>query len=86
MIANILAIIFLLKLSSKTHLNAHSFVASHYRNGTKLLLRQLETVLRKVAKRQAVMLSFYKYALPIGLCLNFLDLNFTRKREKKAED
>ena len=83
MIANILAIIFLLKLSSKTHLNAPSFVANHYGSSTKLLLRQLETVLRKVAMRQADV-EFLQICATYGLCINFLDLNFIKKREKKS--
>ena len=94
MIANILAVIFLLKLSSKTHLNALNFVASYYGNDTKLLLRQLEPVLRKLTKCQAdveflQMCATYAYRfLPkFSVCQKFLP-KFIRfklyKKERKT--
>ena len=82
-IANILAIIFLLKLSSKTHLNAPSFVASHYGNSTKLLLRQLETVLRKVAKRQADV-EFLQICATYRLMPKFLRFKLYKKEREKS--
>ena len=52
MFTSLLAIIFLPRLVKKAHSYAPSFIESHYGQSTKILLRELETVNKKIVKRE----------------------------------
>ena len=53
MFTSILALFCLLRIANRSHFYGPSFIESHYGQNTKILLRQLEAVSKKIVKREA---------------------------------